>query len=103
MRNFALTIVCLGLCSGSALLAQSPHAPAVPLALERRTNADIIQMIAAGLSEQVIVGSIRQAGGTDFNLTPAGLIALKKAGVSDALILVMQAGKTPGGPSLLSN
>jgi hypothetical protein len=54
------------------------------------TNADVIQMVTAKLSEQVIVTSIRQAPAKDFDLTPTGLIALKKAGVSDAVILVMQ-------------
>jgi hypothetical protein len=54
------------------------------------TNADVIQMVTANLSEQVIITSIRQAPAKDFDLTPTGLIALKKAGVSDAVILVMQ-------------
>ena len=54
------------------------------------TNADVIQMVSAALSEQVIITSIRQAPAKDFDLTPNGLIALKKAGVSDAVISVMQ-------------
>ena len=36
------------------------------------TNTDIIQMVAAGLSEQVIITSIRQATAKDFDLTPTG-------------------------------
>lgn len=54
------------------------------------TNADVIQMVSAALSEQVIITSIRQAASRDFDLTPTGLIALKKAGVSDKVIQVMQ-------------
>lgn len=54
------------------------------------TNADVIQMVNAALSEQVITTSIRQATTKDFDLTPTGLIALKKVGVSDAVIQVMQ-------------
>lgn len=54
------------------------------------TNNEVIQLVTAGLSEQVIITSIRQAPTKDFDLTPTGLIALKKAGVSDAVIVVMQ-------------
>ena len=54
------------------------------------TNDDVIQLVTAGLSEQVVTTSIRQAPARNFDLTPTGLIALKKAGVSDAVILAMQ-------------
>jgi hypothetical protein len=54
------------------------------------TNADVIEMVTAGLSEQIIITSIRQAPAKDFHLTPSGLIALKKAGVPDTVVLVMQ-------------
>lgn len=56
----------------------------------KMTNDEVIQLVTAGLSEQVIITSIRQAPTKDFDLTPTGLIALKKAGVSDAVIVVMQ-------------
>jgi len=58
------------------------------------TNNDVIQMVTASLSEQVITTAIRQAQAKAFDLTPTGLIALKKAQVSDAVILAMQ-GDTP--------
>lgn len=61
------------------------------------TNADVVQMVGAGLSEQVIITSIRQAPAKDFDLTPTGLIALKKAGVSDTVLSVMQEVSTTGG------
>jgi hypothetical protein len=54
------------------------------------TNADVVEMIKAELSEQIITTSIRQALAKSFDLTPTGLISLKKAGVPDAIILVMQ-------------
>jgi Domain of unknown function (DUF4440) len=54
------------------------------------TNADVVEMVKAGLSEQIITTSIRQSLAKDFDLTPTGLIALKKAGVPDAIILIMQ-------------
>jgi hypothetical protein len=63
-----------------------PNSPAA----SRMTNEDVIQLITAGLSEQVIITSIRQAPTKDFDLSPTGLIALKKANVPDAVIVVMQ-------------
>jgi hypothetical protein len=54
------------------------------------TNEDVVQLVTAGLSEQVVTTSIRQAAARNFDLTPTGLIALKKAGVSDAVIVAMQ-------------
>ena len=54
------------------------------------TDNDVIQLVTAGLSEQVVATSIRQAPAKNFDLTPTGLIALKKARVSDAVIVVMQ-------------
>jgi hypothetical protein len=61
----------------------------------KMTNDEVIQLVTAGLSEQVIITSIRQAPAKAFDLTPTGLIALKKAGVSDAVIVVMQERGTP--------
>ena len=62
------------------------------------TNQDVIDMVAAGLSEDVIVVSIGQAVARDFDLAAGGLIALKRGKVSDAIIRTMQAadGEAPG-------
>jgi hypothetical protein len=97
----------------AAVLCGAPDAPAVPIAStasvpdkapaastastsattpSKMTNADVIQLVNAGLSELVIANSIRQASATDFDLSPAGLMALKKAKVSDSLMVVMQSG-----------
>lgn len=65
----------------------------------KMTNDEVIQLVIAGLSEQVISTSIRQATEKAFDLTPTGLIALKKAGVSDAVILVMQERGAPVPPA----
>jgi hypothetical protein len=53
------------------------------------TNRDVIDMVAAGLSDQLIVASIRRTARHAFDLSPQGLIALKKAAVSEAVIAVM--------------
>lgn len=95
MRQIMLTLVCFGLLVGvgAAQGAKPPvKTPAKPPAAAdtRMTNADVIQMAGAGLSEQVIVGAIKQAAGKNFDLTPMGLVSLKKAGVSDNVIVAMQ-------------
>jgi hypothetical protein len=47
-------------------------------------------MVKAGLSQDVVITSIRQAKKRTFDLSPSGLIALKNARVPDAVIAVMQ-------------
>jgi len=57
------------------------------------SNADIIRMVQHKLSDGIIIASIRQAKRPGFDLSPDGLIALKKAGVTDNVIAeMMQAG-----------
>ncbi|MBK5295537.1 MAG: hypothetical protein JJE40_00180 [Vicinamibacteria bacterium] len=55
------------------------------------TNADVVSMTAAKLSDDVIVGAVQQAATTDFDLSPEALIALRNADVSDHVIKAMQA------------
>jgi hypothetical protein len=71
-----------------------PSKPASPAA-SKMTNDEVIQLATAGLSEQVIRTSIHQAPAKAFDLSPTGLIALKKASVSDAVILVMVQSNAP--------
>lgn len=65
--------------------AAPPQATPVPM-----VNADVVTLVKAGLGEAVIVGAIRSAPAHAFDLGPDGLVALKQAGVTDAVILVMQ-------------
>lgn len=53
------------------------------------TNDDVIKMVRAKLSSGVILTTIQTAS-FDFDLSPAGLIALKEAGVEDTIIQAMQ-------------
>jgi len=93
---FTLLTLTLGMSLTSAQqTTQSSPAKQAARAISKMTNADVIQLVTAGLSEQVVTTSIRQAPGKNFDLTPTGLIALKKAGVSDAVIVVMQEAATP--------
>ena len=57
-------------------------AQAVP---HRITNADIIAMLQAGISDKIIIPTIQRSP-TDFDTSTDGLVALKKAGASEALL-----------------
>ncbi|HXP79011.1 MAG TPA: hypothetical protein VN976_03835 [Verrucomicrobiae bacterium] len=63
------------------------------------TNRDVIQLVQAKISDDVIIAKIRQSK-TRFDTSTQGLVALKQAGVSDQLISVMvnagEAAKTTG-------
>lgn len=52
-------------------------------------NADVVQMAHSGVSDSVIMGSIRSQGGA-FDLSPQTLIILKQQGISDPLLEFMQ-------------
>ena len=82
MRNkLASTIGCaLLLCAPFVSLAQQK-----PL-----TNAYVISMVKGGLAESVVISAI-QVNPANYDISPAALLALKKAGVTVKLVRV------PGG------
>jgi hypothetical protein len=73
----------------------TPGANTASPATSKMTNSEVIQLVSAGLSDQVVATSIRQASNKDFDLSITGLIALKKAQVSDAVIAAMQESGKP--------
>jgi len=73
-----------------AAIAQVSHTQQVP----GLVNLDLINMAQSGLSDEVIINAIQQRGG-QFDLSPAGLIALKSHGVSDAVIAAVQRSSSP--------
>jgi hypothetical protein len=66
--------------------------PVLSIAQNKRplTDDDIVQMVASGLQDDVVTGSI-QASDVDFDVSPTGLLALKKANVDDIIIQSMLA------------
>ena len=54
------------------------------------TNDDIIKMVRAQLSTNIILTTM-ETSNVDFDLSPNGLIALKQAGIDDQMIAAMQA------------
>lgn len=53
------------------------------------TNFDLVEMTRAGLSEDVIISSMRSRG-VRLDLSPQQLIALKQQGVSDRVVMAAQ-------------
>lgn len=66
------------------------------------TNADVVQMVKAGLAEPVVVATIKANPG-NYDMSPDQLIALKKAGVTpgemDAIVTVANGGAAAATPS----
>jgi hypothetical protein len=58
------------------------------LAQQILNNASVIKMVKAGLSAEIVVAAVRAQPG-HYDLSPDGLIALKKAGASDPIIAAM--------------
>jgi hypothetical protein len=61
-----------------------------PAAHEDMGNDTVIELAKAGLSDENIKLAIDDADRTDFDVSPAGLIALAKGGVSKGIIAHMQ-------------
>jgi len=59
------------------------------------SNADVVKMVDAGLSEQLIIATIRQAPAKNFDTRPEALIDLKSKKVPDGVILAMVGGPAP--------
>jgi hypothetical protein len=77
---------------GSSVAAQAN----AQVAATAVTNYDLVQMTNAGISEDLIISTIRSRGGR-FDMSPSGLIALKQSGVSDRVVIAAQ---QMGGPSI---
>lgn len=61
------------------------------------TNYDLLEMTRAGVSEDVIISTMRSRGAR-LDLSPNSLIALKQAGVSDRVVLAAQGMNGASGP-----
>jgi S1-C subfamily serine protease len=86
MRRFVSSFVTILL----ALSVATSHGQ--PKAL---TNEDVTEMVALGLSDQVIIEKIRSASLTNFDTSVDGLKALKAAKISDAVLMAMISPRTP--------
>lgn len=78
--------------TGAAAVGQMNH-QAAALAV---TNYDLLEMTRAGVSEDVMISTMR-ARGTQLDLSPQALISLKQSGVSDRVVMAAQ-DMNRGGP-----
>jgi curli biogenesis system outer membrane secretion channel CsgG len=92
----------------AALLAQAPKppAPAAPTTTARRPAANnassgvdtIVELKKGGLSDSLIIKTIQSAGKA-YQLSPADMLKLQKAGVSESIIeLMMNPNAAPAAP-----
>ena len=75
------------------LAAASPtktSKPATAKAEDRMTNADVIDLVKAGLDDKLLIATIKEAKTVNFDLGPAGLRALLAAKVSNPVITAMR-------------
>jgi hypothetical protein len=77
--------------------APKKSAPAKPPAPAPMTNQDVIKLVKAKISEDLIIAKIKQSK-TRFDVSVDGLVALKEAGVSDNVIAVMMDPTAPAAP-----
>jgi len=86
MRSFhpLLLIVCLFI----PALARTSQEPQTLQATAALTNKDIVMMVRAGLSQEIVIAKIK-ASSCSFDTAPDKLAELKKAGMTDPIILAM--------------
>lgn len=72
---------------------ETPQAPAAP----GLTNDDIIKLLQAKLPDSVVIAKIKSSN-CEFDTSTDGLIKLKKAGVSDAVLQAMVEAPPPSNP-----
>ena len=77
--------------------APKKSSPAKPPAPAPMTNQDVIKLVKAKVSEDLIIVKIRHSK-TKFDVSVDALVALKEAGVSDNLIAVMMNPAAPAAP-----
>jgi outer membrane lipoprotein SlyB len=70
---------------GTAVAAQATQ-QAAAMAV---TNYDLVSMTRAGVSEDVMISTMRSRG-AQLDLSPQGLISLKQSGVNDRVLLAAQ-------------
>src|SRR5262245_7278002 len=86
-RVFLPLLLILSCALGAAQTpAQAAETSPTPPAM---TNADVVKMAKAGLSEAVIIAAIQGAGKASFDTDPQTLIALKGEGVGEPVIVAL--------------
>jgi hypothetical protein len=88
-RSVAVTLMFLLFIGNAAFAQLQSVSPVVQQDEAKLTNADVIELVGLGFSNDVIIDKIYASPATDFDTSIRGLKALKAAKVSDAVIRVM--------------
>ena len=80
------SLACIALLATTAVLAQTPAAKKAPAAKSPVDN--VIELVKSGMSESLIIKSLKRTN-KPVDLSPADMVKLKQAGVSDNIIGVM--------------
>lgn len=93
MRLISLALVCAILSSTSVGAQQPPRAsarrPVRQASAAPMTNQDVLALVGADLSDEVILAKMSTAQATAFDTSAEALVKLKKAGVSERVIMAM--------------
>lgn len=89
----SILLLALSLTVVAVPAAQDPNTAKPQNVSTSLTNKDVLHMLKAGLTADVIVAKIKSAP-TSFDTSPAALAELKSANVPDAVILAMVKGPT---------
>ena len=100
MKKLVSSILMLTLSMGVvALPHQDPPDPnAAKSAASALTNKDVLDMIKAGLTADIVIAKIKSSE-TNFDTSPAALAELKAANVPDSVILAMVKGPAAAAPA----
>lgn len=98
MKKLLSSILMLTLCFGlvtfpASSQTQDPAAATPQTASTALTNKDVLEMLKAGLTADIVVAKIKSSP-TNFDTSPAALTELKAANVPDSVILAMVSGPT---------
>jgi hypothetical protein len=86
MRLFYAVLLTVILSGGITLASQDTQTPKA--SAKSLTNADVLDMLSAGLSQEIVIAKIA-ASNCEFDTSPAALKVLKATNISDAVILAM--------------
>lgn len=84
------------------LMAVAPFPPTRPVEVQSPPplgNDAVVRMVRARVAHSIVMTTVRMAREVEFDLSPAGLIALREAGVHDDITRAMLRRTRPGGES----
>lgn len=94
MGNLRFNIRCGPAQRARRVVVMALAGTALMTAAQALTNQDIVSMVKAGLTDSLVITKIRTSA-CRFDTSPQALIALKKNGISDAVLKAMTEASSP--------